>query len=336
MRRVAFTLLLVLGAALLVTWLSPVWLPISEAQQPAAVLDPAAWGSDHVGRPLPEYIEGGECLFCHRADVGERWGKDRHNLTIRDAGPEEPTFVALAADANTRPMSAEVELVMGDGRQTRFLKRSPAYGKLELLSVHARPGRGKRALLTDVESPHWDARTFGDRCAGCHATGVDSTARIFSGISLDCYVCHGDAPLDHANNPQSMPLAMERGDPPRVIASICGQCHIRGGKSRSTGLPYADNFVAGDNLFRDLQVDWSQADDPQLNPSDRHVLDNIRGVVLHGREEMTCLTCHDVHGRSTVRHRQLDDQKYCGHCHQPGQPKSVVLRYEVHSGVCGY
>src|SRR5437867_3363684 len=30
--------------------------------------DPA-WGSDHIGKPLPEFASGDECLFCHR-DVG--------------------------------------------------------------------------------------------------------------------------------------------------------------------------------------------------------------------------------------------------------------------------
>ena len=42
-----------------------------------------------------------------------------------------------------------------------------------------------------------------------------------------------------------------------MVTSICAQCHVRTGKSRSTGLPYPNNFVAGDNLFRDFQVDFS-------------------------------------------------------------------------------
>ena len=38
-------------------------------------LDPAAWGSDHVGKPVPEYVTGDECLFCHRDDVGPTLGR---------------------------------------------------------------------------------------------------------------------------------------------------------------------------------------------------------------------------------------------------------------------
>jgi hypothetical protein len=32
--------------------------------------DPAAWGTNHVGQPVPEYVHGDECLFCHRFNVG--------------------------------------------------------------------------------------------------------------------------------------------------------------------------------------------------------------------------------------------------------------------------
>ncbi|MBL8187601.1 MAG: hypothetical protein JNK38_06315, partial [Acidobacteria bacterium] len=28
-------------------------------------LDPAAWGGNHIGKPIPEFAHGDECLFCH-------------------------------------------------------------------------------------------------------------------------------------------------------------------------------------------------------------------------------------------------------------------------------
>src|SRR5258707_9988874 len=28
--------------------------------------DPAAWGSNHAGNPVPDFVHGDECLFCHR------------------------------------------------------------------------------------------------------------------------------------------------------------------------------------------------------------------------------------------------------------------------------
>jgi hypothetical protein len=205
-----------------------------------------------------------------------------------------------------------------------------------MLSVDAALSRTGRARLEHVENPTWDARSFATECAGCHATAVDPETHAFATVAHDCYACHGDATEDHANDPSLMPLAKKRKDSAAVVTSICASCHVRFGKSKSSGLPYANNFVAGDNLFKDFQVDFARADDPKLNLADRHVLDNVRSVVLFGNESMTCLSCHDVHAGSSKRHRDVPDQKYCQHCHESGKPKTEHLRYDVHSERCRY
>jgi len=308
----------------------------AEPPHPEARLDPAAWGEDHVDQELPEYMEGGECLFCHRTDVGSKWAKNAHNRTIRDAEPDSREMKALVDDPQTRGFADEIDWVMGDRRAARYLQRGEKYGHADLLSVVAEGGRGGRFRLAHTDAPHWDTEHFAKRCAGCHATAVDPELQAYTTVAHDCYVCHGDASLDHTNDPSLMPLAKERHDPPRVVVSVCGSCHIRFGRSKASGLPYPTNFVAGDNLFRDFEVDFGLADDERVNPSDRHVLANIRDVVLYGREEMTCLTCHDVHGDSSAKHRDVPDQAYCALCHDPSQPKSKHLTYEVHSKLCEY
>ncbi|HEY1602484.1 MAG TPA: hypothetical protein VGG64_22970 [Pirellulales bacterium] len=308
------------------------------AEEPAATksIDPAAWGTDHVGEPLPEYMESGECLFCHRNEVGVTWGKNKHNRTIREAEPKEPAVIALRADPAAKEIAEQVELIMGDSRSNRFLKRAAAYGKLEMLSTGAVLSRTGRARLDRTDKLHWDAEIFAKECAGCHATAVDPETHAFAALSLDCYTCHGDSPAEHANDPKMMPLAKVRHDSAAAVTSICAQCHIRFGKSKSSGRPYPNNFVAGDNLFKDFQVDWALADDPKINPADRHVLDNVRNVVLHGQETMTCLSCHEVHIGSTKRHRDVPDQKYCLHCHEAGKSKKEHIPYEIHSSRCKY
>ncbi|MBX3413762.1 MAG: cytochrome c3 family protein [Pirellulales bacterium] len=311
--------------------------PANEAASPSKELDPAAWGSDHVGQELPEYIEGGECLFCHRDDVGHSWAKNAHNRTIRDAEPGSPEMAPLVANEATRALAEEVKLVMGDRRAARYLKPGEAYGHADLLSVGAHAGRaGGRFRLAHGENPHWDSEQFNVRCAGCHTTAVDPADQSFATVSLDCFACHGDAPVEHANDATLMPLAKKRKDSPQVVTSLCGSCHIRFGKSRASGLPFPTNFVAGDNLFRDFEFDWRLADDEQINPSDRHVLANVRDVALYGREDMTCLSCHDVHTGSSKRHRELPRQESCAVCHDPAEPLTRHKQYEVHSERCEY
>ena len=297
-------------------------------------LDPAAWGSDHVGQPLPEYVTGDECLFCHRGLTS--WVTNRHRLTLREAESDSAAVRALWNSPH-RETARETTLLLGRKQRVRFLKPTGAYGKLAVLSTAWVPPRpGESPHLDRIENPTWDAAKFANSCAGCHTTGVDPKTRAFSSPSLDCYVCHGDATVDHSKDTSLMPLSRTRNDPARVIASICGSCHIRTGKSRSTGRPYPNNFVAGDNLFRDFAVDLSDESMGRLNPADRHVIENVRDVVLLGKDETTCLSCHEVHNGSSKRHREIPDRPLCLVCHAANGPKSVRKPFEVHSTTCEY
>jgi hypothetical protein len=299
-------------------------------------LDPAAWGKDHVGQAVPAYMESGECLFCHRDQVGASWQTNKHNRTIRDADPNEPAIQVLRADPKTKDLAAEVKLLMGDTRAQRFLKRSEDYGKADLLTATAIVRPGRRPRLSETDKPHWDDKKFALECAGCHTTAVNPETHAFATVSLDCFSCHGDAPEGHTDDAKLILLAKARTDSPAVITSICASCHVRFGKSKSSGLPYPTNFVAGDNLFKDFQVDFAKADDPKLNPADRHVMDNVRAVVVNGEESMTCLSCHVVHNASSKPHKELPVVQYCQHCHDAGQPIKGHKTYEVHSERCEY
>jgi hypothetical protein len=60
-------------------------------------------------------------------------------------------------------------------------------------------------------------------------------------------------------------LSKKRRRDVREITTTCAQCHLREvAKSKSTGLPYPANFVVGDDLFKDYEVDYSKLD--QLYP----------------------------------------------------------------------
>jgi hypothetical protein len=305
--------------------------------QPGKQLDPAAWGGDHVDKPVPEYVTGDECLFCHRADIGPTWANNRHHLTLREPDPGSSAMVALEKSPTLNSLHGQVRLILGGKNRQRFLKQSKVYGKLDLLSVEWIPAGAKDAgKLVATENPHWEGHTFADSCAGCHTTGVDSRARTFSAVGLDCYACHGSVDLNHSKDTSLVYLSKKRKDPARVVTSVCAQCHVRTGKSASTGLPYPNNFVAGDNLFRDLRVDLSPDAIVRLNPGDRHVLENVRDVVLLGKEEVTCLSCHSVHKESTKKHHVLAQSDSCLACHNATASKKNREPYEVHSQTCRY
>src|SRR5215469_13926931 len=304
-------------------------------QEQGQTRNPASWGGNHAGKPVPDYVHGDECLFCHRNDIGPGWQKNSHGITLRQSEDAPELQRVLESEPALKPVAAEIGYFLGSRHRVRFLKKA-GYGKFATLSTQAVLGPDKRATRwIGLTKPTWDADRFANQCAGCHATGVDSRTRTFSAFGLDCYTCHGNVSLEHTNDTSLIFLSKKSKKDARAIESTCAQCHLRLGKARSTGLPYPNNFVPGDNLFQDYEVDFSKADDPGLNPGDRHVLRNVRDVVLYGQENQTCLSCHAVHENSSFKHRRAPRSPICSDCHGESDYK-VLKEYTVSSQLCEY
>ena len=299
----------------------------------AQPLDPKAWGSTHAGKDLPELLSGDECLFCHEIAVGTKWPTNPHGSTMRAKAAAPNILAALAADPKLAPLAAETTYVLGTQKHARLL-RLDEYGKVSLHSLVATIDGGK-VTWSNTGAPGWDRDKFGDRCGGCHSAAFDSRKKTFANFSLECYSCHGQVPLEHSNDTSKVRYSKKWKPEPRDIISACGSCHIRQGRSATTGRPYPNNFVSGDNLFLDHEVDFALVDGETLHPGDRHVLRNVREVVIEG-STTTCLSCHSLHGRSTEKHRRVLTNPGCLDCHNAAGPKNVVKPYVSNSALCEY
>lgn len=287
-----------------------------------------------MGQPVPEFVHGDECLFCHRFNVGPGWSKNIHGITVRHNEDAPELKALLDAQPALAGVAPQVDYFLGSRHRIRFLHKE-GYGKFALLNTQAVLGSdGKAQSWVNLEKPAWDKDRFADRCAGCHTTGVDED-RQFTGFGLDCYVCHGSVSLEHTKDTSVIWLSKKHQNDALSVTSICAQCHLRDGHAKSTGLPYPNNFVAGDNLLQDYIADFAKADDSSLNAGDRHVLRNVREVVMNGGT-MTCLDCHRVHEQSTRKHRFALRGPICLECHNDTGPKKAVKTYAVHSEVCEY
>jgi predicted CXXCH cytochrome family protein len=284
---------------------------------------------------VPEYIHGDECLFCHRFNIGPGWQKNAHGITIRQAEDAPELHAIVVAQPALASVTPQIDYFMGSRHRVRFLHKE-GYGKFSLLSTQALLGSGGKAeRWINPERPAWDKDRFAARCAGCHTTGVEPETREFSAFGLDCYVCHGVVSLEHTRDTSVIWLSKKHANDALAVTSICAQCHLRSGHSKSSGLPYPNNFVAGDNLFQDYVFDFAKSDDASLNPGDRHVLRNVRDVALNGGST-TCLNCHRVHQQSTAKHRLVLTSPICLECHNATGPKKAVKPYTVHSEICEY
>lgn len=257
---------------------------------------------------------------------------------MRSPEATEPAIVALEQAQLVPLKPSDVEILLGDGEHVRFLKRLPEYGKVAVSSVSFanRPGAAPKDCLVGANNPRWDETLFADRCAGCHATGIETETASMSATSLECYVCHGLTDIEHSLPENFALLSGKQAIDPRVEVSICGQCHLRGGKSRATGRPYPTNFVAGDNLLRDFQVDFSDEAIHSMDAIDRHVFENARDVLLRGRGSLTCTSCHQIHTNSSDKHVEVGESEYCAVCHKPGDFSRVATPKNRFSKVCLY
>ncbi len=287
------------------------------------------WAAAAAAQTVPEFVHGDECLFCHRNDIGPGWQKNPHGLTVRQREDAPELMAALKPEPKLKKVEPEVTHTLGSRTHIRYLKQA-GYGKFDLLSAQRSGG-----VWVGLDDAHWESGKFEKQCAGCHTTGVDAKTRTYTAIGHDCYVCHGVVDLEHTNDTSKIFLSKKRRKDVKAITWTCAACHLRGGKARSTGLPYANTYVAGTDLFQDYEADFAKADDLELNAGDRHVWANVRDVMQNG-SEVTCLSCHRVHENSTDKHRRVLTSAICQECHNAEGPKKVVKKYVVRSAVCEY
>lgn len=241
--------------------------------------------AEAIAQSIADYPTGDSCLFCHRDDIGSSWLDNAHAWTVRPAG--EPPQVSPAPPDATHVIGKE---------HFRALKQN-GYGKFSLLALGG---------------ASWQPNVFEKQCAGCHATAVNPQTGEFSSIGLDCYACHGNVPEDHATRKGTALLSRTRANADKEVIAICGSCHLRGGRSKTSGRPYPHAYVAGDDLLEDFQVDLQLDSKAKLDSSDSHVYLKTRAV-LQGGSDKSCTDCHRIHG--PPEQHQRDRRKFSEVCH---------------------
>src|SRR5262245_12426795 len=145
-------------------------------------------GDQHRARqsddpPLPEYISGDECLFCHRFQTGQNWQENRHNRTVRRIESDEGILAMLRRREGVASFAETIEFVMGGKNRVRFLKKGQGYGRLDLLTTELVPERpASPEQLLHAENAEWDREKFAASCAGCHATQTNSRTQSFAAV----------------------------------------------------------------------------------------------------------------------------------------------------------
>src|SRR5215831_20084356 len=96
LRSTAFSAIPILAVVLLTMATMTISQQTTPSKNSQSANDPAGWGGNHVGKPIPEFVHGDECLFCHRNNIGVTWQQNAHGVTIRHR-EDAPELLAMVS-----------------------------------------------------------------------------------------------------------------------------------------------------------------------------------------------------------------------------------------------
>ncbi len=293
------------GTAALVA--AAAWIVTARGEAPSADPGPKGPGlAGFEGSPL--------CQSCHPSEHAS-WEGSQHARSVRPPGEKDRDLLSrsiLCADRD--PV-----LVLGERHARRYMVPSPhEQGKHVLLPCRWDVAE---AAWSHLHEDDWDRLTWERGCAACHTTGFSSDSLDYHEAGIGCEACHGPGSRHGTYEDRGGMIAFAALPAAREV-TLCGSCHLQGGTSRSTGLNFPKNYLAGDDLFADYRFDWSLLNagaQESGNPIDIHQKILIRDHVARegeGGSGLRCTSCHAIHGNGHEKHVSVGREEYCHLCHE--------------------
>ncbi len=254
--------------------------------------------------------------------------------SVRPPQPEELNRVANSILCG----GMRVDAVLGGKLTLRYLqKRGDGYVFLpcewDAINKQVQPFR----------PGDWQTFSFDEKCAACHTTGWDAKTTRWLEPGVGCESCHGPASRHGAyQNAGGMVKFAELS--PVNEAMICSSCHLQGGYSLKSERRFPEGYTPGDNLFAIYRYPWEELENEARgmiegrtvgNPVDVHQKIHMK-LLLDGRNDLKCTSCHDVHAGKTARHTALPRQEFCYQCHTNENGQLGLKEYQVACPICEF
>lgn len=278
-------------------------------------------------------VGSSRCAPCHAA-VHAQWTASQHARGFRVASIEDEDRLSSIVPCSDMSVSH----VLGERHHVRFLieNADTPWGQGRFLALPCGwDVHGKQLQMHHAED--WRTRPLENTCAPCHVTRQRADWS-WDEPGVGCESCHGDG-ARHVEAPSKSNIVTFAGKSAAEEVTICASCHLQGGKSARTGLPFPDGFVPGGPLFDDYQFDWASLDQVDPNEAiDVHQKLLIRSLALGpsepGASTLRCSSCHALHDMSHEKHSGLPRETFCLTCHQP---ESYLLKeYRQSCPVCEF
>lgn len=296
------------------------------------------------------YVGSQSCQKCH-ASIYERWKKTPMANVVRDPR-EHPDAIApnLAANTVARFTKDQVAFVYGSlWKQRYFTRIGDDYFPLSAQWVFAThqwlpykvPATGADWWAAFYPDDNMQ-RPTGPTCDGCHSVGYDIHTKQVAEWNVGCERCHGPgsehvsrATRENILNPAQMDSVAD--------TDTCIQCHSQGrpltipieGKyydwpvGYTVGLKLADYWKLEDCTLG--QTNFLYSPDCTAHKNRMQGNDFVQSVMY--RHNITCASCHDVHGTANYAELRKPANLICLDCHgplSPNGPHAATLEEHTH------
>ena len=294
------------------------------------------------------YVGSQACEKCH-ADIYARWKKTPMANVVRDPRTHPDAILADFSHApsfvNFKP--SQIAFVYGSiWKQNYFTKVGNEYYPLPAKWDIAHKKWMPYLVSEDWWAPHYPPhnmnRPTGPTCNGCHAVNYNIETHTVTEWNVGCERCHGPG-SEHVAHP-SRGNILNTANMDYVAANDnCIQCHSQGQPLTNPIQGQYYDWPVGYQVGLKLDDFWKLQDhtlgqqtfyyfpDGTAHKNRMQGNDFVQSVMY--RHNITCSSCHDVHGTANYAELRKPANLICLDCHgplSPNGPHAATLQEHTH------
>ena len=311
-----------------------------------------ASGEELASKKAPlsaHYVGSQSCEKCH-AELYQRWKKTPMANVIRDPREHPEAIIPDLATNHVSPFKIDqVAFVYGSlWKQRFFTKIGDDYFPLPVqwdvatktwLPYKVPPNADWWTAFYPADNMQ---RPTGPTCDGCHSVDYNLTTKQVAEWNVGCERCHGPG-SEHVAKPTRDNILNPDELPSYASTDTCVQCHSQG---QPLTKPIDGKYVDWPVGYRvDLKLtDFWKLEDCKLGETTFYYFpdctahknrmqgnDFVQSVMY--RHNITCATCHDVHGTPNYAQLRKPPAELCLDCHGPSSangPHTATMEEHTH------
>lgn len=296
------------------------------------------------------YVGSQACEKCH-AQIYQHWQKTPMANIVRDPRSHPDAIIPdLATNTVAKFSKDQVAFVYGSiWKQRYFTKIGDDYfplpvqwdiGNHKWLPYHV-PPKGADWWASLYPSDNMQ-RPTGPTCDGCHSVDYNIHTKQVAEWNVGCERCHGPG-SEHVQHPTRCNIVNPAQMDSVAANDTCIQCHSQGrpltnpieGKYYDWPVGYRVGLRLQDYWRLENctlgQTDFYHFPDCTAHKNRMQGNDFVQSVMY--RHQITCSSCHDVHGTDNYAQLIKPANQICQDCHgptSPNGPHTATLEEHTH------